>query len=78
MATATALRWIGLLAFLAIPVIAFLGRSGHTGCEHPTGPCDPIPVVHPWQTPLALLALSLGVLALLVAALADRSREGDA
>ena len=72
------LRWVGVLALLSIPIIAFVGRTGRTGCEHTTTPCDPLPVEHAWQTPAALAALCVGILALVAAASWSHLRDGNA
>jgi len=70
-----ALRWLGIVALLAAPVVAWLGRPVQRGCEPPVhGPCDVYYVSASWDMPATIALIALGIGLLVVAWLVERTR----
>jgi hypothetical protein len=71
------LRWAGLLGFLSLPVILYLGRPVQSGCEGARGPCDPLRISPSWLGPAVLAALGATFLFLLLAAVANHRTDDE-
>jgi len=75
------LRWLGIIALIAAPVAAWLGRPAQRGCESSFAlhhPCDPYWVSASWEVPATLMLIALGIGLLIVAWLVERAQSEDA
>ncbi len=73
-------RWLGIIALVAAPVAAWLGRPMQRGCDEifaRHGPCDPYYVSASWEIPLTLSIAALGIGFLIVAWLVERNQIED-
>jgi hypothetical protein len=73
-----ALRWAALVAILAIPVLAYLGRPLAYTCRGTVDACEPLIQSSPgWTRPAEFAALAIGILLLLLAAVAKPRLDED-
>jgi len=73
-----ALRWAALVAILAFPVIAYLGRRVPSNeCVGRVGACDILWTRPSWAIPAEIIALSLAALLLVIAAVLSRPSHED-
>jgi hypothetical protein len=72
------LRWLGIVALVAAPVVAWLGRPKKYGCEPPIhGPCDPLWLSATWEMPATVTLVVVGVALLLIAWFAARQQRSE-
>ena len=76
---ARTLRWVALLALLAIPVIGYLGRrtTSDTCVGRVWGDCDIVYTSPGWAKPVEFVALGTAVLLLIIAAVVKRSPDDE-
>ena len=69
-----ALRWLGIVALVAAPLVAWLGRPSQRGCEPPVhSACDPYYVSASWEVPATVALIAFGIGLLVVAWLVERT-----
>ena len=65
---ARVLRWLAVAAFVAVPILMYMGRVRWAGCEPPVhGPCDRYEMQLEWPRLAVPMAIALGIILLVVA-----------
>jgi hypothetical protein len=71
------LRWLGVVCFVSLPVILFLGRPTRHGCDPSLrAPCDPV-FYGAWWTWFAFIAVAAAGFIALIVAMDLATRTGD-